>query len=439
MIAAPLLLWWAAAAVDVDAVVARYVHHGGPGCAVSVARAGKIELAKGYGLASLEHGVPITARTAFYAGSVSKQFTAAAITLLANEGRIDLDAPVRRYVPELPEFPEGQPTVRHLLHHASGLRESFTLLDLAGWRYGDDVSTEDDIMALVRRMKALNFAPGSRYLYCNTGYILLARIVRLVSGQPFRDFVRTRIFEPAGMPDSRFRDDHFEVVPRLAMGYVVDKDTGRWRQAPAHVDTVGGGGLITTVEDLARWSSLPLPKGTLDAFKLTNGETLPYRRGIVAGEYRGVRTIGHGGALAGYRAQVLRAPDDDLAVSVLCNAVIETEPLAMGMLELWLNHRMGAAITPAPAPRLNAVAVAPILDPTPFAGRYYSEELDVEFTVAVRNRRVVIQRPRNREQVADWAGPNRVRLEGLGVLEFDAAGFRLSDPRVLNLRFVKRR
>lgn len=436
MIAAPLLLF-AAALADVDAVMGRYVQDGGPGCAVSVAKGGKVEFAKGYGLASLEHGVPITARTAFYAGSVSKQFTAAAITLLANEGRIDLDAPVRRYVPELPEFAEGQPTVRHLLHHTSGLRESFTLLDLAGWRNGDDVSTEEDIMALVRRMKALNFAPGSRYLYCNTGYILLARIVGIVSKQPFREFVRTRLFEPAGMADSRFRDDHYEVVPRLAMGYVVDAASGRWRQAPAHVDTVGGGGLITTVEDLARWSSLPLPKGTLDPFQLTTGETLPYRRGITVGEYRGVRTVGHGGALAGYRSHVLRAPDEDLAVSVLCNAVTETEPLAKAILEAWLGHRMGPAPNKPAAPAAHTSAVP--FDPTPFTGRYYSEELDVDFTVAARNGRVVIQRPRNREQIAEWAGPNRVRLEGVGLIEFDATGFRLSDPRVLNLRFVKRR
>ena len=290
---------------SVDDIVARYTTAlDAPGCAVGVREEGKLTFSKGYGLASLEHRVPITPQTAFYAGSISKQFTAASVMHLVRQGKVALDAPVRQYVPELPAFKEGNPTVRHLLHHVSGLRESYALLDLAGWRNGDDVSTEEDVMKLVRRMKALNFAPGSRYLYCNTGYILLARIVRNVSGQSLREFAAEHLFKPAGMTNSWFRDDHFEVVPRLAMGYTRDAK-GRWRQAPAHVDTVGGGGLVTTIEDLAKWK---WPEDLNEPFRLTDGEQIPYRRGLVAGESYGLATIGHGGALAGYRSHLLSFP-----------------------------------------------------------------------------------------------------------------------------------
>lgn len=425
---------------SVDDILAQYTAPDAPGCAVGVREQGKLTFSKGYGLASLEHRVPITPQTAFYAGSISKQFTAASVMHLARQGKISLEAPVRQYVPELPEFKEGNPTVRHLLHHVSGLRESYALLDLAGWRNGDDVSTEDDVMKLVRRMKALNFAPGSRYLYCNTGYILLARIVRNVSGQSLREFAAEHSFKPAGMTNSRFRDDHFEVVPRLAMGYTRDAK-GSWRQAPAHVDTVGGGGLVTTIEDLAKWT---WPEDLTEPFRLTGGEQIAYRRGLVAGEYEGLATIGHGGALAGYRSQLLTFPSRQVAVIVLCNAVAPTEVLAKRVASRFLSPNVigGMAAEPTTAPKL-----PPFLGnkPADYAGVYYGEEVDAEFELRAEAGTLELRRPRNRTQAIEATGRDKFEIEGLGEIRFTrngegpVDGFRLLSPHTLNMEFVRKR
>ncbi len=424
---------------SVDEMLAHYIAPDAPGCAVGVREQGKLTFSKGYGLASLEHRVPITPQTAFYAGSISKQFTAASVMHLVRQGKVSLDAPVRQYVPELPEFKEGNPTVRHLLHHVSGLRESYALLDLAGWRNGDDVSTEDDVMKLVRRMKALNFAPGSRYLYCNTGYILLARIVRNVSGQSLREFAAEHLFKPAGMTNSWFRDDHFEVVPRLAMGYVRDAK-GRWRQAPAHVDTTGGGGLVTTIEDLANWK---WPDDLTEPFRLTGGEQIAYRRGLVAGEFKGLATIGHGGALAGYRAHMLSFPSRQLAVIMLCNAVVPAEFLAKGIAPrfLWPDVIGGIEGEAIPLAKLPPFLGNKLAD---YAGLYYGEEVDAEFELRAKAGTLELRRPRNRTQVIEATGRDKFEIEGLGEIQFtrNSEGrvdrFVLLSPHTLNMEFVRR-
>ena len=424
---------------SVDNILAHYTAPDAPGCAVGVREQGKLTFSKGYGLASLEHRVPITPQTAFYAGSVSKQFTAAAIMQLVRQGKVSLDAPVSQYVQELPEFKEGNPTVRHLLHHVSGLRESYALLDLAGWRNGDDVSTEDDVMKLVRRMKALNFAPGSRYLYCNTGYILLARIVRKVSGQSLREFAAEHLFKPAGMTNSWFRDDHFEVVPRLAMGYTRDAK-GHWRQAPAHVDTTGGGGLVTTIEDLAKWK---WPDDLTEPFRLTGGEQIAYRRGLVAGEFQDLATIGHGGALAGYRAHMLSFPSRQLAVIMLCNAVVPAEFLVKRIAPRFLSPNViggieGEAIPPAKLPPF------PGNKPADYADVYYGEEVDAEFELRAKAGTLELRRPRNRTQTLEATGRDKFEIEGLGEIQFtrNSEGrvdrFVLLSPNTFNMEFVRR-
>lgn len=411
-----------------------------PGCAAGVVEKAKLVFARGYGLASLEHQVPITPATAFYAGSLSKQFTAASILLLAKRELIDIDAPARKYVPELPEFEEGDPTVRHLLHHVSGLRESYTLLDLAGWRNGDDVSTEDDVMAIVRRMKGLNFAPGSRYLYSNTGYILLARIVKKVSGEGLRNFARESIFAPLGMRNTWFRDDHYEVVPRMAMGY--STSVKGFRQAPAHVDTVGGGGLVTTVEDLARWDAAlsgefaGIYAEMLRPFKLSGGAEIPYRRGLIEGEYRGLKTVRHGGSLAGYRSHLLRFPDQELTVIALCNRVTDADSLAQRIAEVFLPADL-PAVTERLFPEVLRSAVRE-QHVGPFEGRYKNEELGVTFVFEKRGRNsLVMLRPRNREQWLTQIAENRFSAKDFGFFDFDASGFRFSGSGVLNLRFSR--
>ena len=228
-------------------------------------------------------------------------------------------------MPELPDF--GTPiTIRHLIHHTSGLRDQWELLILAGWRYSLDLITDDDVLQVMARQKDLNFRPGAEHLYCNTGYTLLAVIVKRVSGQSFREFTTARLFKPLGMTRTFFRDDHAEVVKRQAYGYVPARDT--FRLSVTNFDTAGATSLHTTVEDLALWDrnfsdgrvggpdfiATVLKKGTL-----ANGDELPYASGLVHGTYRGLPTVGHGGSDAGYRSDYLRFPGERTSIAALCN------------------------------------------------------------------------------------------------------------------------
>lgn len=310
----------------VDALFAKWDTTKSPGCSVAIAKDGKIIYQRGYGMADLEHGVPNSPTTIFHIASVSKQFAAASVALLAQEGRLSLDDEVRKYLPELADF--GAPvTIRQLIHHTSGLRDQWGLLDLAGWRYSHDLITDDDVMHVVARQRQLNFAPNSRYSYSNTGYTLLAQIVKRVSGQSFREFTSARIFAPLGMRSSHFRDDFTEIVPNIAYGY--RRDGNAFKTSVTNFNTVGATSLLTTAEDLLRWDEnfyRPVVGGeTLirqmqQQGVLNDGKQIAYAFGLVVGDYRGLRTVRHSGSDAGYRAEFLRFPAQRFSVVCLCNA-----------------------------------------------------------------------------------------------------------------------
>lgn len=189
-----------------------------PGCALGVYKDGQIIYKQGYGMADLENDIPITPATVFHVASMSKQFTAASIVLLAQQGKLSLNDDVHKYLPELPDFGE-RITIRNLIYHTSGLRDQWDLLDLAGWRYSLDLITDDDVMSVMTRQKELNFKPGDKHVYSNTGYTLLGLIVKRVSGLSLREFSTENIFEPLGMTHTHFRDDHGEIVKHNALGY----------------------------------------------------------------------------------------------------------------------------------------------------------------------------------------------------------------------------
>jgi CubicO group peptidase (beta-lactamase class C family) len=237
-------------AEEVDEIFSEWDRPDSPGCALAVVKGGEVVYKRGYGMANLEYDVPITPRTIFHVASVSKQFTDFAIAILTDEGRLSLDDEVRAHVPELPDF--GEPiTIRHLIHHTSGIRDQWELLVAAGWRM-DDVITTDDVLELVGRQRELNFRPGSEYLYCNTGYTLMAVIVERVTGSSLREFCAERIFEPLGMLDTHFHDDHREIVRGRAYSYS-PREEGGFQHSVLSYATVGATSLFTTVEDLARW------------------------------------------------------------------------------------------------------------------------------------------------------------------------------------------
>ena len=309
----------------VDAIFQKMDTTISPGCALSVIRDHRIIYERGYGMADLDHNVPITPTTVFHVASMSKQFTAASILLLAQEGKLSLDDPARKYIPELPDF--GVPvTIRELLHHTSGLRDQWDLLNLSGWRYSRDRITDADILYVVSHQRELNFPPNTKFLYSNTGYTLLAQIVARVSGQSLRAFTTERIFAPLGMNNTHFRDDFDEVVKNQAYGYAPAGDT--YRLSVTNFDTVGATSLLTTVEDLALWDEnfynprvggSALIQQLQERGKLNDGTQLDYAAGLEIGKYRGLNTVEHGGADAGYRSDLIRFPDQHFSVACLCN------------------------------------------------------------------------------------------------------------------------
>ncbi len=323
-----------------------------PGCALAVMKDGGIIYERGYGMADLDHNVPITPGTIFHVASMSKQFTAASIVLLAQGGKLSLDDQVRKYIPELPDF--GVPiTIRQLVHHTSGLRDQWDLLGLAGWRYSLDLITDDDVLSVMSRQKDLNFPPGSKHMYCNTGYTLLAQIVKRVSGESFREFTTSHIFQPLGMKNTHFRDDHAEIVKNIAYGYEPAKDN--FRISITNFDTVGATSLLTTVEDLQLWDEnlynprvggSAMIKQMLERGKLSNGEQLDYAFGLVIGRYRGLATVDHAGGDAGYRSDMIRFPEQHFTAACLCNlAGSNPSELTRKVAEIYLAKEMKPAET----------------------------------------------------------------------------------------------
>jgi CubicO group peptidase (beta-lactamase class C family) len=328
----------------VDELFAPWTHVDTPGCAVAVNRDGKTIYEHGYGMADIEHGVPISSGTVFDVGSVSKQFTAFTIYLLAQEGRLSPDDDVRKYLPELNDFGKII-TIQHLLHHTSGLRDHNGLLGLAG-RRSDDVLTEDDILNVVWRQKALNFIPGDEFLYSNTGYVLLGLIVQRVAGKSLARFAKERIFDPLGMRHTSVHENYGDLLQGRAYSYVKGVDD-RYRYIALSASYGGAAGVFATVQDMMRWDR-NLYDGHLGGMKiveqmqvpaLLNGDReISYASGFVVGRYRGLKTVEHDGANAGYRAELLRFPEQRLSVVLLCNADdVDPELQARKVADLFLG------------------------------------------------------------------------------------------------------
>ena len=330
----------------VDAVFADYASASGPGCSLGVIRDGRLIHATGYGTANLDHGIPNGPATVFRIGSVSKQFTAGAIALLAVRGELELDAPVQRYIPEFPDYPDP-PTVRHLIHHTSGVRDYIVLMSLAGNR-SEDFYTNQEVLDAINRQRELNFTPGAEYLYSNAGYFLLGEIVARVSGQSLRAFTETEFFGPLGMTHTHFHDDHNEIVPDRAIGYAPTDDG--FRINVTTLDMVGDGGIFTSVEEWVAWDR-NLTDGIVGGPEwvalmhergvLNSGDTIPYAFGISHGEHRGLATVGHGGSWVGYRAAMSRYPEAEYSFVAFCNrSAIDPGTLIASTAEMYLEDRM---------------------------------------------------------------------------------------------------
>ncbi len=375
----------------IDAVFKNYTT-ATPGCALGVFRNGAIVYARGYGMADLEHSVPITAASLFDVGSVSKQFAAAAITMLADQGKLKFTDDVRKFIPELPNY--GSPiTLNELMWHTSGLRDYTDLLDLEG--YGlEQATTDGEALAAIVRQRNLEFPSGTRYEYSNTNYFLLSVIVKRVTGQSLSDYVRRNIFQPLGMTHTLYRTDYAMLVPNRAMGYA-PASNGRFKNSMSNWQQTGDGAVQISVEDAAKWDENfyhpkvggpQLVKQLQTPGHLANGTTLHYARGLFIGEYRGLYSVTHGGAWIGYRAAFDRFPTVHTSVVVLCNSDdASPESLAQHVEDIVLAPYLRPVTAPVAAKAGKTTVPASAL-----AGSYFDEAGAEVFHVSVHGSRVAL-------------------------------------------------
>ena len=382
----------------IDSVFAKFDGTTIPGCAVGVGQGGATLYERGYGMSDLQHGVPITPSSIFHVASVSKQFTAFAVGLLADDGKLSLDDDVRKFIPELPDYGK-KITVRHLIYHTSGIRDQWELLVMAGWRYPEDLFTQNDVLDVVVRQKALNFDPGTEYSYSNAGYSLLAMIVERVSKQNLREFSDARIFKPLGMTRTHVQDDHARIVPGRTSAYEA-LPGGGWKISIPVFDTHGATSLFTTPGDLLKWQdnfdtkkvgSPALIKDALTSAVLANGRSAEYGFGISLDKYRGAEAYGHGGADAGYRADLVRFPAHKLNIAVACNfAAASPGEYARAVADVMLDGKLEPRATPVATAGDGGVAVPPARL-TQLAGVYKSSVSDQAFILNVKDGKLVLE------------------------------------------------
>ena len=336
---------------QVDELFSEWDSKDSPGCALGVISKGRFIYQRCYGMANLEHGVPLTPDSVFDVGSTSKQFTAACIILLAGRGKLSLDDRIQKYLPEIPVH-KHPVTIRHLLHHTSGLRDYLTLMYLRGMRFENEYA-DKEVYALIARQKGLNFRPGSEHLYCNTGYLMLGEIVKRTSGLTLRQYAHKHIFAPLGMKDTHFHDDFSEIVRNRAVGH--NKAKVGHKLSVSLFDVVGDGALHTTIKDLAIWdrnfyhnrvggAGARLIEQLATPGRLNDGKPLNYACGLFTEDYRGLRTIHHGGSWIGYKAEFIRFPEQKFSVICLANTeALDAISLARKVADIYLADKFTVA------------------------------------------------------------------------------------------------
>jgi len=299
-----------------------------PGAALGIIKDGKLIYSNGYGIGDLEHDIDLTPSSVFYIGSVSKQFVTFSVLLLEEQGKLDLDDPIQKYLPDFPDY--GQPlTIRHFIHHTSGVRDYLTLMYLKGRNYLDNADV-DEVYELIKNQKELNFTPGEKYLYSNSCYFMLAMIVEKAAGESLKIFADKNIFKPLGMKSSLFYDDNTDLIKNRVFSYNKKQDEEGFDNLISRFDLVGSGGVYTNIEDLYLWDqnfyNNKLGKGGQAIIEkmheeglLSNGESSGYAFALSNGTYKGLKTVSHGGSLAGYRSQLMRFPEEKFSVIVLAN------------------------------------------------------------------------------------------------------------------------
>ena len=439
----------------IDAIFGTWNKKDSPGCAVAVFQNGKISYERGYGMADLENDIPITPASVFYVGSVSKQFTAMAAALAIQQGHLSADDPIRKYLPELPPYADAI-AVRHLVHHTSGLRDYNTLLSIAG-RRGDEAYDNPTVLRITARQKALNFEPGTDYLYSNTGYTLLATVVERATKTPFATYAEEQIFKPLGMTISHFHTDAARLVKGRANAYAVGPN-GLRLDTPSN-ERAGAGGVFTSVRDLLHWDEnfytgkvggKALIEQVQTPGTLKNGKPLTYAWGLQVGTYRGARIVEHSGSLGGYRAHITRYPEHHTSFAALCNLAINPGALLRQVADIVLTDKLkGPARTTdaaAPPPAQGAGGSSGSTSDTKalgaYAGTYVSDEIDSTFTIVAGEQGLSLRRDTD---ATPWpltpSGPDTFRARGF-TIRFEKSGERVTSlvvdaGRVRGIRFTR--
>lgn len=425
----------------------------GPGFSVAVQKDGQIVYSQGFGYANLEDSIRNSPTTIFHIASVSKQFTSFAIAMLVDQGKLSLNDDIRKYLPELHNFGDVI-TINHLVHHTSGLRDQWSLLMMAGWRL-DDVITRNQILRLVSRQTELNFKPGAEYLYCNTGFTLMAEIVSRVTHQSFASWTHDNIFEPLGMKNTLFYDDHEKIVKHRAYSYHVSPDG--FKKSVLSYANVGATSLFTTVEDISLWAlnfekvkvgNANVMKMMNQRFVLNNGDTITYAFGQVIEKYKGLTSYSHSGGDAGFRTFLLRFPEQHFSVAVFSN-LASFGPVNIGykLADLYLAKDF-LPQKELPKPQRSPEEKGPPFDPrrvktSEYTGQFYSDELETTYTLDVINDTLTAHHQRHDDLKLLPVRAEVFQTRILGDVEFvrnaskKIVGFKATDGRARNVKFVK--
>jgi len=435
-----------------------------PGCALGVIQDGELIYARGYGTANLEHNIPITSKSIFRIGSTSKQFTAMCMALLVEEGKLSLDDSLDKFFPRMPDYAK-EVTIRHLIHHTSGIRDYLTLAEIAGMR-DDDYFTDAEVVDLLVRQKELNFTPGEEHLYSNSGYFLLSQIVKKASGKSLREYAEEKIFQPLGMTKTHFHDDHTKIVKNRASGYAPKKG-GEFEISMTTLPMTGDGSVFTCVEDLFLWdlnfydnrlgkSGQALIEKIQTPGALNNGEKLHYAFGLDIGEYKGLPIVSHGGSFVGYRADMIRFPQERFSVICLANlSAFNPSVMARRVADIYLVDlftEKGEIKKKPESKRARSIESSKSdFQPTPeelknYVGKYYSEELDAAYFLRLKKGKLFMQHenphksyPKSALKPAsiDSFRVERWRLNFFRDEKKDIVGFKVNAGRVQNIFFEK--
>ena len=394
------------ASEKVDALFSQWAKPDSPGCALAVIRDDQVILKRGYGMANLDYGIPISSTSVFNIASMSKQFTAMSIALLAQQGKLSLDDDIRKYLPDFPQY-QKVISIRNLLHQTSGVREYSHLMLAAGTKFQD--TADEDVYKILRRQKELNFKPGDEYSYSNSNYFLLAQIVRSVSGKSLRDYAEENIFKPLGMVNTGFHHDGTEVIKNRAIGYAARRNGG------FSVETVGSyhigdGGLFTTIDDLILWDrnfydnklggGPKLIEQFLAPAKLNTGQKSDYAFGIDLETYKGLKMFGHDGAYYGFTAAMIRFPEQKFSVICLCNQTgIESARLVRQVADIYLANEFKQSENKIALAEPKVIQV-PEKELVAVAGSYFNSVSNNFRRVYVKNGKLIYSRGASESELA---------------------------------------